>query len=137
MQLLLISLLCINYIRSTLFILIKFPLHTSHIRSISNNTVGVSTLWFPYCLSHFTQQTVLSQFRLRPKIYLCHITSGFASSYVGILEITYCFAFPAVSSKHSNVIQLIYVIIIIIIIVNKPLNLLLHLLLLLHSSFTL
>jgi len=91
--------------------------------------VFVSPLQFLYCLSPTSMpQTVLSQFQCRPKIYLCDITSGVASRYVGVLWINYCSAFPAVSSQHSQTIQIVYVIIInqhlkfiIIIVINTSL----------------
>jgi len=61
--------------------------------------------------------TVLSQFQCRPKSYLCDITSTVASQYVGLLWINYCSDYPAVSSQHSQTIQIVYVIII-----NQPLK---------------
>ena len=73
----------------------------------------VSPLQFLYCLSPISMpQTVLSQFQCRPKFYLRGITSSVASRYVGVLWINYCSAFPAVSSQHSQTIQIFYVIII-------------------------
>jgi len=93
-------------------------LQTAYTLSIFNNILLVSPLQFLYCLSPTSMpHTVLSQFQCRPKIYLCDDTSGVASRYVGLLWINYCSAFPALSSQHSQTIQIVYVIII-----NQPLR---------------
>ena len=93
-------------------------LQAAYTLSIFNNILLLSPLQFLYCLSLTSMpQTVLSQFQCRPNIYLCDITSGVASRYVGLLWINFFSAFPAVSSQHSQTIQIVYVIII-----NQPLK---------------
>jgi len=93
-------------------------LQAAYTLSIFNNILLVSPLQFLYCLSLTSMpRTVLYQFQCRPKIYLCGITSGVASRYVGLLWINYCSAFPAISSQHTQTIQIVYVII-----TNQPLK---------------